>query len=302
MVEPADRTRILVTGAKGQLGMDVVKVLSPSHDVTGVDVAELDIRQKDAVEVLVRETAPRVVVHAAAYTDVDGCESDHETAIAVNRDGTRYVAAACRETGARLIYISTDYVFDGEKDSAYHEDDPAHPKTVYGMSKLAGEKAVWEEISDFVILRIAWLYGKHGKNFVRAMLKLAQQQISAKLQGHLVTPLKVVNDQFGSPTWSMEVARQIEAILTSDIRGVCHATGQGEVSWYDFATDIFAINKLKVLVLPCTTEEFPRPAPRPRRSTLDNRRLREAGLDVMRPYREALEEFLTQGATTSQQE
>lgn len=260
----------------------------------GIDMAEVDIRDSAAVRDFIARVAPSVVVHAAAYTDVDGCESDHETAFAVNRDGTRHVATACRKVGARLFYISTDYVFDGEKSEAYLEDDPTHPKTVYGMSKLAGEKAVWEELEDFVILRIAWVYGQHGKNFVRTMLQLAEKQQAAVREGKVIEPLKVVDDQVGSPTWTMEVVRQIQRLLSSDIRGVCHATCHDEVSWYTFACDVFDIMNLKVQVRPCTTAEFPRPAPRPRRSTLENSRLKEAGLDVMRNYRVALEDFLLQ--------
>ena len=284
--------KILVTGANGQLGRDLMDVLGPAHEVVGVDIDRLDIRDGRAVDAFMQEVKPNTVIHAAAYTDVDGCEKDHETAFAVNSDGTRHVARACREFGARLIHISTDYVFDGEKDKAYHEDDPTHPKTVYGMSKLAGEKAVWEEVEDFVILRVAWLYGRQGKNFVRTMLKLAQDQISKVAEGQVVEPLKVVNDQYGNPTWTMEVVRQIEVLLGNDLRGVCHATNQGEATWYTFACDIFEKMNLKVFVRPCTTEEFPRPAPRPRRSSLDNTRLRSAGIDVMRPYKDALQDFL----------
>ena len=178
-----DVGKIVVTGAQGQLGRDLVPFLAGQWRVVGVDIDQLDIRDGEAVTAFLREEAPTHVVHAAAFTDVDRCESDHEIAFAVNSDGARHVARACREIGARLIHISTDYVFDGDKDSPYTENDPTHPKTVYGMSKLAGEKAVWEELEDFAILRIAWLYGHYGKNFVRTMLKLAQQQITKVSQG-----------------------------------------------------------------------------------------------------------------------
>jgi len=235
---------------------------------------------------------PQFVIHAAAYTDVDGSESNYELAMSINDAGSRNVAIACREIGAGMIYYSTDYVFAGEKVSPYLESDTPDPKTVYGQSKLAGEEAVTEMLENFAIVRIAWLYGRHGWNFVRTMLKLGRQQVEAGRSGKEVTPLKVVDDQVGNPTWTVEVVRQTAEIMKHHLRGVFHATSEGETSWYGFARDIFSLMGMPVTLVPCTTEQMPRPAPRPARSSLENARLKAAGRNLMRPYNDALAEFL----------
>jgi len=284
--------KILVTGHRGQLGTDLMAILSETYEVIGVDLPELDIRDRDAVMDTVRHEQPQVVIHAAAYTDVDGCESDRETAMAVNSEGTRNVAQACAEIGARVIYYSTDYVFDGEKASAYVEDDIPNPGTVYGQSKLAGERAVQEQVDNHLILRIAWVYGQQGKNFVKTMIRLGQQQLEKSSRREKVAPLRVVDDQFGNPTWTVEICHQTSALLETDLKGVYHSTSGGEVSWYRFSQDIFESLGMAIDVQPCTTEEFPRPAPRPGRSSLENVRLKTAGLNRMRGYHEALTEFL----------
>lgn len=284
--------KILVTGHRGQLGTDLMAILSGTCEVVGVDLPELDIRERDAVMDTVRHEQPQVVIHAAAYTDVDGCESDQETAMAVNSEGTRNVARACAEIGARMIYYSTDYVFDGKKASAYVEDDIPNPGTVYGQSKLAGERAVQEQVDHHLILRIAWVYGRQGNNFVKTMIRLGQQQLEKSSRREKATPLRVVDDQFGNPTWTVEICRQTSALLETDLKGVYHSTSGGEVSWYRFSQDIFESLGMEIDVQPCTTEEFPRPAPRPERSSLENVRLKTAGLNRMRGYHEALTEFL----------
>lgn len=283
--------KILVTGHRGQLGSDLVLGLSPRFKVTGVDLPEVDIRDLKKVLAAVRRTRPDIVIHAAAYTDVDACETDHEMAFEVNRDGTWNVAQACEEIGARMIYYSTDYVFDGSKPSAYVEDDIPNPRTVYGRSKLEGEEAVQDMVFDHTILRVAWVYGRHGKNFVKTMIRLGKQQLAG---GDNVarSPIRVVDDQFGNPTWTADIVRQTEAAIEHDLMGVFHATGEGETSWYHFARDIFTGLEMKVDLQSCTTAEYPRPAPRPGRSALENRRLKEAGCNVMRDYKTALTDFL----------
>jgi len=253
---------------------------------------EVDITDLSQVFKAVQEVRPDAVIHAAAYTDVDGCESDSETAFSVNRDGTWNVAQACAEMGCRLIYYSTDYVFDGTKTSPYVETDVPNPKTVYGKSKLAGEEAILESLDDFAILRIAWVYGRQGKNFVKTMIRLGRQQLADRQLGKSVVPLKVVNDQIGNPTWTEEIVRQTATVLEHDLQGVFHATSEGVASWYDFARQIFEIMHMEIDIQPCTTAEFPRPAPRPAHSALENGRLKKAGLNMMRDYRIALEEFL----------
>ncbi len=212
--------------------------------------------------------------------------------MAVNSEGTRNVARACAKIGARMIYYSTDYVFDGEKASAYVEDDIPAPGTVYGQSKLVGERAVQEQVDNHLILRIAWVYGRQGQNFVKTMIRLGQQQLEKSSRREKAAPLRVVDDQFGNPTWTIEICRQTSALLETDLKGVYHSTSEGEVSWYRFSQDIFESLGMEIDVQPCTTEEFPRPAPRPGRSSLENVRLKTAGLNRMRGYHEALTEFL----------
>jgi len=283
---------ILVTGCRGQLGRDLVASFSADHSVRGVDLEEFDIRDRARTLEAIRKADPGTVLHAAAYTDVDGCEGNRELAMAVNADGAENMALACRKVGARMVYYSTDYVFDGKAGGAYTEDDQTDPQTVYGQSKLAGEQAVQNVLDDYVILRIAWLYGRHGRNFVKTMIKLGFQQLRNRQQGRKVTPLKVVDDQFGNPCWTMDIARQTRAVLSGQLTGLFHATSEGETSWYGFTQGIFATMKLDVVVEPCTSDESPRPAPRPKRSTLSNQRLNEAGLNIMPDWRSSLESFL----------
>jgi dTDP-4-dehydrorhamnose reductase len=286
--------RILVIGCRGQLGSDLTELLKGEYAVHGVDIQDFDIREYDRVLGCLKEIKPEVVLHTAAYTDVDGCETNRETATSINAEGTENIARACREVKAKLIYYSTDYVFDGTKQSPYVETDSVGPKTVYGKSKLEGERQVVDLLDDYVILRIAWLYGRVGKNFVRTMVQLGFRQMQQSRQGEIITPLKVVDDQFGNPCWTLDVARQTRVVLASDLTGVFHATSEGETSWYGFARMIFEKLNMPVQVRPCPTEEFPRPAPRPKRSSLENKRLKDAGLNVMRPWDIALAEFLDQ--------
>lgn len=286
------RAKILITGCRGQLGTDLLKGLDQDYEVTGLDLPEIDILDEAKLMAHVRQLKPSVIIHPAAYTDVDGCESNRELAMAVNGEGTRQVARACEAVKARLIYYSTDYVFDGRKSSAYVETDPTAPATVYGQSKLAGEKAISEELDNYAIMRIAWIYGANGNNFVKTMIRLAQKQIKAREAGEDFEPLKVVDDQHGNPTWTMEVVNQTQALIESDQTGLFHATSEGETTWFEFAREIFRLRGLEVEIGPCGSEQFPRPAARPKMSALVNARLNELGANRMRPYIDALEEFL----------
>jgi dTDP-4-dehydrorhamnose reductase len=283
--------RLLITGARGQLGTDLVAILSGQYDVAGTDLPELDICSGEAVRALVAEVKPDIVVHAAAMTDVDGCESNTDLAMAINADGTLNVARAAAERGARLIYFSTDYVFDGEKQTAYVETDTPAPRTVYGRSKLAGEEAVRKLSDDHAILRVSGVYGRTGKNFVRTMAGLGLKQI-AKQEAGEAAPLRVVDDQVCSPTWTVDIVRQTMRVIDDGLRGTFHSTSEGEASWFQFASLLFEYLELVVEVEPCTTEEFPRPAPRPKRSILENERLKEAGANLMVDYRISLREFI----------
>ncbi len=284
--------KILVTGARGQLGTDLVQLLSGNYDVTGVDIDKVDIRDDSRVSHLLQSVRPDIVLHAAAFTDVDACETDRDAAHAVNVDGTYNIARSCRDIGARMIYYSTDYVFAGDKDSPYLETDPTDPRTVYGMTKLEGEQKVREVVAEHAILRIAWLYGAHGKNFVKTMVRLGEQQLQARARGEEVRPLKVVDDQRGNPTCTVEVALQTAKIIESSLTGVMHCTAEGETSWYGFAKALFEQLHKEILLRPCATREFPRPAPRPARSSLENQKLKDSGNNIMREYKAALAAFL----------
>lgn len=270
---------ILVVGANGMLGNDLMKVLD--GDVRGLDLPDIDITSLESTLRVVRTLKPRVIVNAAAYTDVDGCETNRELAMQVNGEGVAHLAMAAREIDALLVHVSTDYVFDGSKGTPYEEDDLTGPVSVYGESKLAGElNAVFA--GEFLIVRTQWLYGLHGKNFVETMIRLAGEK----------TELTVVDDQIGSPTWSHDLARAIKALIDKGCRGVYHAANSGYCSWNEFARAIFAATGMNVAVKPMTTAELNRPARRPLYSTLDCSKLvRDTGFHPQ-PWREALMNYL----------
>jgi len=276
--------KILITGAKGMLGRTLMARLA-GHELAGVDVDDCDITRAADVREMLESHRPDAVIHCAAMTAVDACEQQVEDAWRVNAIGTANVAAAAHAVGARLIAISTDYVFSGELDRPYHEWDPTGPKTVYGATKLAGEHAVREHCPNHIIARIAWLYGPGGPSFVHTMLKLGAAEGEA---------LKVVDDQIGNPTSTLAVAGALAGLLELPACGTVHLTCEGEASWYELAREIFALRGLKRDVRPCTTREFPRPAPRPANSRLENRALRLHGLAAMPAWRDALKQFLTE--------
>ncbi len=292
------KKKVLVSGSKGQLGRDLIGILSAKFDISGFDIDKIDIRNLEDVKKFFRQKKPDIVLHAAAYTDVDRCESETETAMAVNAEGTENVALACKDINAKMIYYSTDYVFDGEKSSPYIETDNPNPQTIYGRSKLEGEKKIAGILDEYAILRIAWLYGAHGKNFVRTMIKLGNKQLRQAKDGQVVEPLIVVNDQFGNPTWTIEVARQTEVVIDNKLAGIFHCTSEGATTWYDFARAIFTELLMNVYLKSCTTDEFRRPARRPKYSVLDNKNLKDLNLNVMSDYKTALIEFFNKyGAT-----
>lgn len=272
--------KILVTGAKGQLGREIEKQ-GTKHELILTDRHILNIADGSAVLSFMQDVKPEAVIHCAAYTQVDKAEEDIDEAFRVNVVGAQNVAAGCLEIGARLVYISTDYVFDGLGKSAYREFDPVNPQTVYGRTKWQGEEIVRQILGRHYILRTAWLYGD-GNNFVRTMLKLAENHHE----------LQVIHDQIGTPTSTVDLAKMIFTLLPSDAYGTYHATCQGHCSWYDFACEIFKQVNRSVRVVPVTTEEFPRPAKRPAYSVLDNYMLRMTVGDTMRFWQEALKAYL----------
>ncbi|MEU6576697.1 dTDP-4-dehydrorhamnose reductase [Streptomyces sp. NPDC046805] len=283
--------RWLVTGAGGMLGRDTVtELLRRAEDVTGLDRTALDITQPDSVRRALDEHRPEVVVNCAAYTGVDDAETDEARALSVNGDGPRLLARACAERGARLIHVSTDYVFDGAaRTSPYPEDHVPDPRTAYGRTKLVGERAVLEELPGrSAVLRTAWLYGAHGHSFVRTMLALEARRDT----------LDVVDDQRGQPTWSADVAERIADVgarvsREAGVHGIFHATSSGEASWHELAREVFRlVGADPDRVRPTGTDAFPRPAPRPAYSALGHARWREIGLQPPRDWRSALHEAL----------
>lgn len=270
------------------LGRDLVDHFSPLAEVTSVDLEDFDIADAEITTTAIADLAPEIVLHTAAFTNVDACETERETALRSNAQGAGNVALACRKIGARMVLYSTDYVFDGTKAKPYTEQDITNPRTVYGLGKLEAERAVGHLLDNHVsVLRIAWLYGRHGHNFVKTMLRLGRDRLADATD----KPLLVVDDQTGSPTWTCEVARQTEIVIERKLTGVKHATAGGSCSWYRFAQEIFKLAGMEVPLEPCSTDRFPRPARRPKMSVLENMRLKAANCDIMRPWDVALKEF-----------
>lgn len=271
--------RWLVTGAGGQLGTDLVRALDGAQ-VTAFSHAELDIADPDAVRRTVLSAHPDIVLNAAAYTAVDAAESDVDQAGAVNAEAPGVLAAVCAELGARMVHVSTDYVFAGDATRPYEPADPVGPRSVYGRTKLAGEDAVRAALVEHYVVRTAWVYGDTGGNFVKTIAGLERRH----------EKLKVVDDQRGSPTWSADLARGLVELAGSAAPyGTYHVAGGGETTWYGFARAVFAeLGADPARVLPCTTDEYPRPAPRPAYSVLSATAWQAAGLTPLRHWRDAL--------------
>lgn len=270
---------ILVVGSKGMLGQELMALYGDR--ARGVDIDDIDITDLASVQRVLATIKPSVVINAAAYTDVDGCQDNAERAMEVNGEGVGYLAMISKEIGAKLVQVSTDYIFDGKKGTPYLEDDLASPLSVYGESKLAGEMNAWFN-PNHLIVRTQWLYGHGGKNFVETMLRLAKDK----------KEISVVDDQIGSPTWTGDLALAIRSLLEKGCEGVYHAANAGFVSWNGFAREIFRLAGLDVTVLTMTTEELGRPAPRPLYSTLDCGKLsRDTGF-TPQPWQEALRRYL----------
>jgi dTDP-4-dehydrorhamnose reductase len=274
--------KILITGAYGMLGSDLREVLKDNElIITGSK--DLDITKENNVLQFIEDKKPEIVINAAAYTNVDNCETDYDNAYLVNAIGPKNLAVACNKLNIPLIHVSTDYVFDGSKTTPLSEEDKLGPKTAYGKTKLEGEKFVQENTKKYFILRTAWLFGINGKNFVKTMINLSKKN----------NVLKVVNDQKGCPTYCYDLAMAIKQLLNSDKYGIYHLTNKGELSWYDFAKKIFELSNITINVKPVSTEEFPRPAPRPHYSVLSNQKWINAGFSPMRNYEDALKDYLS---------
>ncbi len=280
--------KILITGAGGQLGRDCVARLESVHRVVACTSGELDITDREQVDAVFRRNRPEVVINCAAYTAVDRCEEENNRCFEVNGIGPGILAAQCRAGKARLIHISTDYVFDGNRPvpTPYCEDDPVNPLSAYGRSKLAGEMAITESMTDYCILRTAWLYGMGGGNFLKTILRLALSRPDR--------PLKIVNDQFGSLTWTARLAEQIEVLIDNRKTGIMHATAEGFSSWFEGAVFFLQAMGVEADLGPCTTKEYPTPAHRPANSILENKRLKNAGLNRMVPWQQDVQAFASQ--------
>ncbi len=281
--------RILVIGAKGMLGRDLVEVLSghPDREIVGWDIDEIDIREEQKTIARIVSSRAEIVVNLAAYTDVDGCEQDEEKAFAINAEGMKHVALGAVKCGAKVIYLSTDYVFDGKRGKPYLEDDPPNPINVYGRSKLRGEQYALDLAKDALIVRTQWLYGRHGKNFIAAILRLAREKGT----------LSIVNDQVGSPTYTVDLSKAIAALIDHEARGIYHVANSDFCSWYALGLEVLNLSGMtRVGVTPISTKESGRSAARPAYSVLNTEKLKRETGWVMRPWIEALEEYLSKGS------
>lgn len=280
-----DMEKVLITGGNGQLGRSLCSILKDvDTEVIATDTDTLDIRDFKQTEEFVLKYKPDTIINCAAHTNVDKCETDAENAKRINEDGARNLAIAAGKTGAQIVQVSTDYVFDGNAKKPYTEDDRTNPQSVYGRTKLAGEKAVIENCDKYFIVRTAWLYGD-GNNFVKTMLKLADK----------TDCITVVNDQYGTPTSSLELARMILYIIPSGQYGIYHGTCEGGTNWYEFACEIMKQAGKDVKVIPVTTEEYmknKKAATRPAYSVLENKKLNSMGTYRMKEWRKALAEYM----------
>jgi len=275
--------RVLVTGYTGQLGYDVVQEgIKKGIEMYGIGSKDVDITNELKIKSLVKEVSPDAIIHCAAYTAVDKAEDDKETCWNVNVEGTKYLAQAAKELNAKFMYISTDYVFDGKGKTPFKEDDLPNPIGYYGLTKFEGEKVVKELLNNWFIVRISWVFGINGNNFIKTMLRLSETR----------TELNVVGDQFGSPTYTYDLARLLIDMIQSEKYGIYHATNEGFCSWSDFAKEIFKVANKEVIVNPIATEEYPTRAVRPKNSRLSKQKLIENGFKSLPTWEDALKRYI----------
>ncbi|RBQ22785.1 GDP-L-fucose synthase [Candidatus Methanobinarius endosymbioticus] len=275
--------KILITGYKGMLGSDLITILDENgYELILTDVDELDITDIEQVKNTLKKEKPDMVINAAAYTDVDGCETNRELAFNVNSIGPKNLAIVSNDIGAKLLHISTDYVFSGDNSNPYNEDDETEPQSYYGETKLQAEEFIKQYMNDYFIVRTAWLYGINGKNFVKTMLELAKNH----------DEITVVNDQHGSPTFTKDLALAILELIKTNKYGTYHVTNSDTCTWFEFTKDIFKLDDIDVNVKPVTTEEYSTPAKRPQYSVLSNNKWKNSGFKPLRNYKEALNEYM----------
>ena len=274
---------ILIVGAQGMLGSDLMETLNHTRQVIGVDIEECDITdQKETRNTLLR-TKPSWVINAAAYTQVDQCETNSEQAYKVNAEAVSNLALACKEINTKLLHVSTDYVFDGKTKNPYREEDPVNPLSVYGNSKCRGEATVQDLLDDFTIVRTGGLYGKRGVNFVNTIVKMAQER----------DELRVVNDQWMSPTCTVDLSKAIGTLVQLSSQGIFHIVNSGFCTWYEFACKIVAITDSPCRVVPISSDELGRPAPRPAFAVLNCSKYSKVTGMKLRPWEEALTDYLS---------
>ncbi|MBR3811271.1 MAG: dTDP-4-dehydrorhamnose reductase [Agathobacter sp.] len=275
--------KVLVTGVKGQLGYDVMNELTKrGHIAIGTDIEEMDITNADSVDAVIKENAPDAVIHCAAYTAVDAAEDNAKLCRRINAEGTQNIANVCKELDIKMTYISTDYVFDGQGERPWEPDDERTPLNVYGQTKYEGELAVQNTVDKYFIVRIAWVFGVNGKNFIKTMLNLGKTRDS----------LTVVNDQFGSPTYTFDLARLLVDMVETDKYGIYHATNEGICTWYEFACEIFKQAGMDVKVSPVSSAEYPAKAKRPSNSRMSKEKLTENGFEKLPTWQDALSRYL----------
>lgn len=274
--------RVLITGSKGQLGSDLMNECAKRGiDAVGVDVEEMDITDPAAVERVIPQAAVDGVIHCAAYTAVDAAEDQVELCRKINKEGTENIARVCQNLNIKMMYISTDYVFDGQGTRPWEPDDQRDPLNVYGQTKYEGELAV-EKLEKFFIVRIAWVFGKNGKNFIKTMLRLGRERGA----------VSVVNDQIGSPTYTYDLARLLVDMIQTDKYGIYHATNEGLCSWYDFAVEIFRQAGMDVQVTPVDSAAFGAKAKRPSNSRMSKEKLSDNGFERLPSWQDALGRYL----------
>lgn len=277
--------KVVVTGAGGQLGQDVLLELErKNHQAFGADRQQLDITKEEDVINYIQEIKPDVILHCAAYTNVDAAEENEDAAYQVNAAGSEYLAKAAKQIGAKMLYVSTDYVFDGSASEPYEVDEPTKPLGAYGRTKLAGEQLLQKHLDEYFIVRTAWVFGIHGNNFVKTMIRLGKER----------GEVGVVHDQVGSPTYTVDLAKFMVELMETEKYGVYHATNSGICSWYEFAVEIFKQAGLVVQVNPLTSDQFPRPAARPKYSVLSKKMIEKQGLTPLRDWKEALAAYLAE--------
>lgn len=277
--------KVLVTGAAGQLGQDMMAELKKrGYTAIGVDVEEMDITDEEKVMEVISGIRPQVVIHCAAFTAVDAAQDQEDICRQINAKGTDYVAKACEAVSCKMIYLSTDYVFEGTGERPWEpEDEVKKPLNVYGQTKYEGEQAVRNRTSRYFIVRTAWVFGPHGKNFVRTMLNLAKKY----------DRITVVNDQFGTPTYTPDLAVLLADLMETEKYGIYHATNEGDyISWYEFACEIFKLAGKEIAVVPVSSEEYAAKAKRPKNSRLSKKKIRENGLKPLPQWKDALQRFL----------